>query len=249
VRQAASRTGNLGEPLAVYAFLIGLVAALFWLGRSVPWINEFSPAFIASGFIFGPQIAGRWSGRPFNSEQMGLVFQPWPKFTRLILLTMLLTWPLYTAGFFLFYSGTCPLDAPLHHMQPLLHPMCHAWKGWGTFRLVVPDGFLITALSQVILVAFPEEIFFRGYLLSRLEERWPSHFRFWGANIGWSLIVSSMLFGIGHMLVDLNPARLAVILPGFIFGYLRLRSGSVAPGAMFHALCNLFAELLHESYF
>jgi membrane protease YdiL (CAAX protease family) len=249
VRQAASRTGNLFEPLAAYSVLIGLAATLFWLGRAIPWVLELAPGVLASAFIFGPQIAARWSGRPFNSHHMGLVFQPYGRFIRLILVTLLLTWPPYIAGFFLFYGATCPLDAPFHPIPQLLHPMCHLWKGLGTLRIVVPDGFVVTALSQIILVAFPEEIFFRGYLLGRFEERWPSRYRLWGTHVGLPLVVSSLLFGLGHMLVDLNPARLAVIVPGFIFGYLRLRSGSVAPGAIFHALCNLFAELLHESYF
>jgi membrane protease YdiL (CAAX protease family) len=46
-----------------------------------------------------------------------------------------------------------------------------------------------------------------------------------------------------------NPQRLAVIFPALVFGWMRARTGSIVPGALFHALCNLFADVLHTSYF
>jgi hypothetical protein len=105
------------------------------------------------------------------------------------------------------------------------------------------------ALSQLLVVALPEELFFRGYLMSRLEERWPSRQSLWGASVGWPLLVSSLLFGLGHFLVDFQPARLAVMVPALVFGWMRRRTGSLAPAAVFHALCNLFSEVLHQSFF
>jgi membrane protease YdiL (CAAX protease family) len=51
------------------------------------------------------------------------------------------------------------------------------------------------------------------------------------------------------MIVIPNPQRLAVFFPALLFGWMRARTGSIAPGAVYHALCNVLADLLHTSYF
>jgi membrane protease YdiL (CAAX protease family) len=58
-----------------------------------------------------------------------------------------------------------------------------------------------------------------------------------------------VLFALGHVLVDFNPQRLAVFFPALAFGWMRARTGSLAAGAVFHALCNLLADVLHASFF
>ena len=62
-------------------------------------------------------------------------------------------------------------------------------------------------------------------------------------------ITSAVLFALGHVLVDFNPQRLAVFFPALVFGWMRARTGSLAAGAMFHALCNLLSDVLHTSFF
>jgi membrane protease YdiL (CAAX protease family) len=115
--------------------------------------------------------------------------------------------------------------------------------------LRLPPDFLQLALSQIVVVAVPEELFFRGYLMGRFEERWPSRRQLFGASVGWPLLVSSALFALGHFLVDFDATRLAVFFPGLAFAWMRSRSGSIAAGALFHALCNLLSEVLHTSFF
>jgi membrane protease YdiL (CAAX protease family) len=46
-----------------------------------------------------------------------------------------------------------------------------------------------------------------------------------------------------------NVQRLAVFFPALVFGWMRARTGSILAGATFHALCNLFADVLHTSFF
>ena len=53
----------------------------------------------------------------------------------------------------------------------------------------------------------------------------------------------------GHLLVIPNPQRLAVFFPALVFGWMRARTGSIAAGATFHALCNVVSDVLHTSYF
>jgi len=127
--------------------------------------------------------------------------------------------------------------------------MCSRWLGLAGARLRLPPRFAWLALSQIVVVAVPEELFFRGYVLGRLEERWPSRRTLWGARVGWPLLVSSALFALGHVLVDFDGQRLAVFFPALAFGWMRARTGSIAAGALFHALCNLLSEVLHTSFF
>ena len=67
--------------------------------------------------------------------------------------------------------------------------------------------------------------------------------------MGRALVVSAALFAVGHVLVDGNPIRLAVFFPGLVFGWMRARTGSILPGLLFHAMCNLCSEVLHRSFF
>jgi membrane protease YdiL (CAAX protease family) len=127
--------------------------------------------------------------------------------------------------------------------------VCGHWLGLRGAHLQLPPDFLMLALSQLLVVAIPEELFFRGYLLGRFEERWPSRRRFLGAPVGRPLLLSSALFAVGHLLVDFDLQRLTVFFPGLVFGWMRSRAGNLAAGALFHALCNLFSEVLHTSYF
>jgi membrane protease YdiL (CAAX protease family) len=103
-------------------------------------------------------------------------------------------------------------------------------------------------LGQVFGVAFPEEVFFRGYLQSALNRAWPPRFKVFGAPLGPSLLVASAIFALGHLSTDPHPARLAVFFPSLVFGVVRARTGGVGASIAFHALCNLFASFLGRSY-
>lgn len=82
---------------------------------------------------------------------------------------------------------------------------------------------------QLLVVALPEEYFFRGVLQ-------PSLSRAWGPRVG--LLAATALFALAHLIHGLAPARLLTFFPGLIFAWMRRRSGSILPGAVFHAACN-----------
>ncbi|MEO6602883.1 MAG: myxosortase MrtC [Polyangiaceae bacterium] len=102
--------------------------------------------------------------------------------------------------------------------------------------------------GQLLVIALPEEAFYRGYLQSALDEVWKPRFRVLGAELGPGLIVTSALFALGHLCTEFNAARLAVFFPSLVFGFLRSRTRGIGPGLVFHALCNLFASYLGQSY-
>jgi len=102
--------------------------------------------------------------------------------------------------------------------------------------------------GQLLVIALPEEAFYRGYLQSSLDEVWKPRWRVLGAELGPSLLVTSALFALGHLTTELNASRLAVFFPSLLFGFLRARTRGVGAGLVFHALCNLFASYLGQSY-
>jgi uncharacterized protein len=240
---------SLAEPLLAYATAIAVAAGLYWMGRSAGFVQQIMNGGIACMFLFGPQVAARLSGQAFDDRAAGIALRPIAPGLRVLGLALLATWPAFILGFFLYYGTLCPSQGALHAWAQAVAPICSSWHGLSGMHLRLPEGFWILALSQILIVAVPEEVFFRGYLMSRFEARWPSHRRLWGAAVGWPLIVSSLLFATGHFLVDFQPARLAVFFPALAFGWMRSKSGSVAPGAVFHALCNLLSEVLHEGFF
>jgi membrane protease YdiL (CAAX protease family) len=244
VQQPAPR---LREPLLTFCGATIVAAALAMAGHGIPWIGRHLHAAIAAIFLYAPSLAARLSGRPFDYRDAGLRADPIGLNLRVLAIAVGISFPLFAIGFFIFYGAVCgPLRALF---ASAFGALCSLWLGPGAGSLRLPPDFLTSALNQLVVVAVPEELFFRGYLLGRLEERWPSSRRWLGAPIGKALVVSSLLFALGHVVVVPNPQRLAVFFPALIFGWMRARTGSILPGAAFHALCNLYADVLHASYF
>lgn len=242
-------SAGLTEPLAAFFVATALASALYWTARSVAFVHEILHGAIAVLFLLGPSLASRLSGRSFDQRRAGLGIDPVGLNLRVLGLALLITWPVFVAGFFGYYGFLCAPGSALRELATRLAPVCPHWQGLAGAHLRLPEGFLTLALSQIIVVAIPEEFFFRGYLMTRLEERWPSRRRLAGAAVGWPLLVSSVIFAVGHFLVDFQPGRLAVFFPALVFGWMRSRTGSLAPGALFHALCNILSEVLHTSLF
>lgn len=123
------------------------------------------------------------------------------------------------------------------------------WHARGTFGLHVQAWETVNEIfGQLVIIALPEEAFYRGYLQSRLDEALPGRVRILGASVGPALIVSSVIFALGHYATIREPARLAVFFPSLVFGWLRARTGGIGAGVAFHASCNVFSELLGKGY-
>jgi membrane protease YdiL (CAAX protease family) len=123
------------------------------------------------------------------------------------------------------------------------------WYGTkSAFHLPFDWAVLDAVLGQVLVIALPEEAFFRGYLQTALGRRWPPTLRLGGALVGNDVLVTSAVFALGHFATDPNPTRLAVFFPSLVFGWLRARTGGIGASVAFHAACNLFASLLARGY-
>lgn len=122
------------------------------------------------------------------------------------------------------------------------------WKPASGFALAWPIDPLNDVLGQLLVIALPEEAFYRGYLQTALDEARLPKLNVLGARIGWGLLISSALFAVGHLATRTDPNRLAVFFPALAFGWLRARTGGIGAAVGFHALCNLFAATLGRSY-
>ena len=103
-------------------------------------------------------------------------------------------------------------------------------------------------LMQVVLVAIPEETFFRGYLQRRLALRWPHSAPRGFFHISRANLVTSAVFALAHFVIGFQPGRLAVFFPSLLFGRLAERSGGLAASVTLHILSNLMMQLASTQY-
>jgi hypothetical protein len=102
-------------------------------------------------------------------------------------------------------------------------------------------------LYQFVLVAIFEELFFRGYLQKQME-RVSSAILSGEMGIFWlPVVASALLFGVAHVVVEVNPARFAAFFPGLLFAWLRAKTGSLLAPILSHGSANVFGMLLIRS--
>lgn len=85
-------------------------------------------------------------------------------------------------------------------------------------------------IHQLFFVAIAEEFYFRGVLQPALEKKLPKFT---------ALFVGALIFALAHVIADQHFLRLLVFFPGLLFGWLKMRSGSIIPSVLFHAFSNL----------
>lgn len=103
-------------------------------------------------------------------------------------------------------------------------------------------GVLIKALYYLFIVGFGEELFFRGYIQSSLNQFFGKPFSLWGTNVGWGFVITSVLFGLIHALASNPPTwpwALFTAIMGFGLGFVRERSGSILAPILLHGLMDL----------
>ena len=107
---------------------------------------------------------------------------------------------------------------------------------WGGINLDNKISYIIFYILTMINIGFLEEIIFRGFLFKMMEKD----------SIKSAVIVSSLTFGIGHILnllngADLIPTLLQIIYAtstGFMFVIIFIKSKSIMPCIITHSLVN-----------
>jgi len=107
---------------------------------------------------------------------------------------------------------------------------------------------LAYVLIHLGLVAYPEEYFFRGYLLPRLDARLGTPRRLFGVQIGWGLVLSALAFALLHPILIPGAHRLLVFFPALLFGWLAARQRELGAAILVHAFSNVLLAIVSRMY-
>lgn len=122
------------------------------------------------------------------------------------------------------------LYAVVEHLMPMSETMKKLFEG------LVEKGSLVMSLAAVALApGFCEELAFRGWVFAGLRS----------SNRPWTtILISSVLFGVIHVLLSAYQQFFHATLLGIVLGMLAYRSGSLWPGVVMHITNNALAVLL-----
>jgi membrane protease YdiL (CAAX protease family) len=223
---------QIAQPLAVAASVTAAVALLSYVLPSDYQSTGVGLCLILATYLLvirrdsasirhhGLALAGIFEPEPIRPRRL------WRAALRSLLwstITALLFFPLFWAGFVLWWTPPS-FDWP---EPPLL-------------------GFVLT---QIVGIAVPEEMFYRGYVQTAIDDATEWRAQLFGTTIGPGIVIASIIFALGHLATAAHPARLAVFFPSLVFGWLRARTGGIGAAVCFHAACNVFSAYLTEAYF
>lgn len=107
---------------------------------------------------------------------------------------------------------------------------------------------LAYVLIHLGLVAYPEESFFRGYLLPRLNQRFGTPRRLFGVAVGRGLVLSALAFALLHPILIPGPHRLLVFFPALLFGWLATSQRALGAAILVHAGSNVLLAIVSRMY-
>jgi len=208
--------------------IILLFASALIAGLGGIWAENAGVLPAAFCLLFPVMAAGHLNVPP---EDWGLTLRPFLRPMAVAALACAVVFPFYIAGY--------EAWSRIVYGQPFLG-----------VRFAVPSLWWLVNLVfvQVVAIALPEEVFYRGWMQSRLAGLFRGRVNVAGVPIGWNVVVTAALFAVSHLVLQPSPARLAVFFPGLLFGWLRERTGSVVAPVAFHAACNILLALLQNSH-
>lgn len=235
------------EALIAWGLVLVIESALSNLHVTLPAIGDLGSALVAVMFLYTP-VAVAWR-RKEELETYGFHAAPVKRGLLTAGAAIALVFPLFVAGYFAFYEVACH-SSVLVHLVP--NQMCARYTGIHVhappMSWINPDGTHSNLFEwcaiQLVVVALPEELFFRGMLLHLLEKRFPPKRRILGGGIGWALVLSSAAFAIVHLPFYRDPRMLATFFPGLLFGWMRSATGSILASTVTHGASNILIRLL-----
>lgn len=112
---------------------------------------------------------------------------------------------------------------------------------------------IVLFLTYALFVGFGEEMLFRGYMQSRLNETFGKPYRFFEVPFGWGAAITALSFGFMHIgimhwiLGTSTEVALAwgfwTIFAGLVLGFVREKSGGILAPALLHGLPQALASV------
>ena len=238
------------DALVAFAVVAALVSALVRINVTLPWIGHVGSALVSVLFLYVPlHVAGR---RNEDLADYGFRLEPLARSLAIAGVAIVVIAPLFALAFFGFYELACRSEL-LSHLAP--HRMCSHYGGLASLHL--PHLVLFEAapprldtlsaewcVVQWLVVGLPEELFFRGFLLDRLERRFPPRRRIAGGGVGLALLLSAVAFALIHLPKEGDPRALATFVPGLVLGWMRSATGSIVASTAAHGSFNILARVL-----
>ena len=135
-----------------------------------------------------------------------------------------------------------PFVLAYHYYQSLVFGITNQWA-WPPLL----NGVLLV-LYHLFFVAIPEELFYRGYVQTRLREAYGGRWRIFGGLVGPAWLITCVIFAAGHSIVQFQWWHFAIFFPSLVFGWMRAYTDDVAASALFHAWCNITVSFLDHIY-
>lgn len=228
------------DALITYVCVAIAVAALVRINITLPAVGHLGSALVSVLFLYVPMfVLGR---RNEDLIDYGFRAEPIKRGLLTAGVSIAIIFPIFVGGYFAFYEIACHSKL-LAHLVP--HGMCAHYGGTRALHVPAPTWSLAEfCLVQMLVVALPEELFFRGFLLGLLEKRFPPKRRILGGGVGLALVLSSLAFALIHIPKEGDPRVLATFFPGLLFGWMRSATSSILASTVTHGASNILVRLL-----
>ena len=226
------RNRDFRDVLLVY-FSALVLLKIFYELRKVAFIENVLWLIVPLVFFLVPFFALRWRGESFSDYGVALpekikdAYGDLKPALRLALIAALVTFPLFS---FLYWVWS-------------------KFVNLGGIMRMTPLAWVSILIFQFFYVALPEELFYRGYLMGKLNRVSPPVLTVFKVPFGFAVPVSAVLFAFGHFLINFSFPRLGVFFPALIFGWMREKTGGILAPAIYHALCNILVLALEQILF
>lgn len=116
------------------------------------------------------------------------------------------------------------------------------------FHVAGYSRFFGMLATQLLIVALPEEFYFRGYFQSTTNQIFMKRWCILGVNLGWGWVITAAVFAVSHTIITYRWWHFAIFFPALLFGYLRERTGTITAPVLFHASSNFVMDWIARSY-
>jgi len=224
-QEAKSENRALVWELAIVTIALLVISRILYIFRGVEWIGESVSTIVAILLLYIPILMLWKMRRPidFLDRNRKTFF----KSVLVFLIATLIVFP--------------PFLMIAHFWQVIV-------MGKHAFKAAPFPQFFNIAFYQLLLVSIPEEFYFRGYFQSTIDRVFRGHKRFLGVDLGAGWLITAAVFAIAHTIVAYQWWHFSIFFPALLFGYLRLKTGSITAPILFHATANVLMDWFARSY-
>jgi len=216
---------SLVAEIAIVTIAVLVVCHILYHLRFIPFINAYLSVIVAFVLLYAPIIV-LW----FRRRRVVFFETDLKHIGRSLMVTLVVSLIIFPA--FLICA--------------------HFWQVWimgySKFRLASFPGVGRVIFYQLLLVALPEEFYFRGYVQPAFNAVFKPRWRIFGVHLGWSWVVTAVVFAVAHTIITYQWWHFAIFFPGLVFGWLKERTGAITSPILFHAVSNILMNWFARSY-